>query len=96
MPPEVWKLPHVGARKLKGMDGSVSPVEYLNMIREIINVLLAEQPLRMGWSAAQVADIKDAFESISAYKKKVFDKSQNKTQRKYNKHVFALRLNGCD
>ena len=45
---KIWGASDVGTRKLKGMDGVVSAVEYLNMVKDIKDRLLNEHIYQFG------------------------------------------------
>ena len=63
---KVLTLADVGARKLKGMDGDVSTIEYLNYVKDIKDRLLNDQIYQFGWTVTDIDTCKNAFSSVDA------------------------------
>ena len=62
----VWSLSELGTRKLKGMDGDVSVIEYLNMVKDIKDRFLNEHIYQFGWAPANIETVRSAFTSVEA------------------------------
>ena len=70
---KVWTLADVGARKLNGMDDTVSVIDYLNHVKDIKDRLLNDRIYQFGWTGADIECVKNAFASVEAYEEKVGD-----------------------
>ena len=70
---KVWTLADVGARKLKGMDDTVSVIYYLNHVKDIKDRLLNDHIYQFGWTGTDIECVKNAFASVEAYEEKVGD-----------------------
>ena len=80
----------MGARKLKGMDGCVSPVEYLNMVKEIVAALLSDHINQMGWVSSHVSELRDVFSSVDAYLAQLGDGTDLTWQGKFPPSVLQF------
>ena len=59
----VWSLSELGTRKIKGMDGDVSVIEYFNMVKDIKDRFLNEHIYQFGWAPANIETVRAAFTS---------------------------------